>query len=32
LWAEMKKGTDKAATYFAGDQMVTIDTYKTVQA
>jgi len=31
LWAEMKKGTDKAATYFAGDQMVTIDTYKTVQ-
>lgn len=31
LWAEFKKGTDKAATYFAGDQMVTIETYKTVQ-
>ena len=31
LWAELKKPGDKAATYFAGDQMVTIDTYKTVQ-
>ena len=32
LWPENKTPKDKCATYLAGDQMVTIDTYKTVQA
>ena len=32
LWAEIKEPTDKCAAYIAGDQMVTIDTYKSVEA
>lgn len=32
VWADQKKPTDKCCALFAGDQMVTIDTYKTVQA
>ncbi|SHH60750.1 ABC-type sugar transport system, substrate-binding protein, contains N-terminal xre family HTH domain [Sporobacter termitidis DSM 10068] len=31
LWQENKQPGDKASTFFAGDQMVTVDTYKTVQ-
>jgi ABC-type sugar transport system substrate-binding protein len=32
LWAEVRAPGDKATAYVAGDQMVTIDTYKTVMA
>ena len=31
LWAETRKDGDIATAYIAGDQMVTVDTYKTVQ-
>lgn len=32
LWAEVRASGDKATAYFAGDQMITKDTYKTVQS
>lgn len=32
LWQEVRADGDKATAFFAGDQMVTIDTYKSVQA
>ncbi len=31
LWAEIRDPNDIATAYIAGDQMVTVDTYKTVQ-
>jgi hypothetical protein len=32
LWAEIRADGDKATAYVAGDQMITKDTYKTVQS
>lgn len=32
LWKEVRAEGDKATAFFAGDQMVTIDTYKSVQS
>lgn len=32
LWAEVRAPGDKATAFVAGDQMITIDTYKTVQS